>query len=136
MEGDDFHSSANKHKMTAGASLDDTERKNWLYKLVSVCTTCTKPMVISCSALKKSYREILSSRKNRTIFIHLSGAKEVLESRLNGRKKHFSNPILLLDQLNTPEPLSRGEYGFEINFNRETNLVVAEIIFRLNDWKI
>ena len=136
VEGDDFHSSASKHKMTAGASLDDADRKNWLYKLVSVCTTSTKPMVISCSALKKSYREILSSHKNRTIFIHLSGAKEVLESRLHKRKNHFFNPILLVDQLNTLEPLSTDECGFKINFNRGTNLVVAEIISRLNDWKI
>ena len=133
IEGDDFHSDSNRQKMSAGISLNDQDRLEWLYKLASIFNSCSSTTVVSCSALKRKYREILSAHSNQTTFIHLVDPFKVLERRLNARKKHFFNSVLLLDQIKLLEPLSLNEQGFKINFDQNSNLIVAEIISRLDD---
>ena len=62
IEGDEFHTSENRKKMGAGIPLNDEDRLGWLTKLGDLASNDEEPLIISCSALKRSYRELLGSK--------------------------------------------------------------------------
>ena len=133
LEGDDLHSVANKNKMRAGIPLIDKDRLPWLEGLREINNQSRKNLVLSCSALKRSYRDILTDHKNRTFFVHLHAPYHVIEERLSLRKEHFFNPQLLKDQFENLELLEEKEKGIQINVDQSIDLVVAEISRSLND---
>ncbi|MBI9056862.1 MAG: NADP-dependent phosphogluconate dehydrogenase [Labilibaculum sp.] len=105
-DGDDYHPQANIKKMSDGIPLNDEDRYDWLVTLNELAknqlqnNTC----VIVCSALKESYREILSRDiKNQVKWVHLAGSFEQIFERLNNRKNHFMSSDLLQSQFNTLE---------------------------------
>ncbi len=107
-EGDDYHSEANVVKMKAGIPLTDTDREPWLEALHGVIAGWVKADsngVMTCSALKESYRQTLVAGfpEDAVHFVLLEGSKTVLERRLERRKGHFMNPALLNSQLATLE---------------------------------
>ena len=132
-DGDDYHSEQNKLKMAKGIPLDDQDRMSWLNQLRDLLSHAQNPTILACSALKKSYREILCDHSHDTIFIHLSGSRQVLKDRLTARRDHFFNPSLLDDQLATLEPLDEDELGFSINIEQKWEKIIAEIETKLND---
>ena len=136
IEGDEFHTSENRKKMGAGIPLNDEDRLGWLTKLGDLASNDEEPLIISCSALKRSYRELLGSKGADLIFIHLHARREVIESRIESRKGHFFDPGLLSSQFDTLEPLQPDEQGFQVNVANSEHLVLAEIISRLDDWKL
>ncbi len=106
IEGDNFHPQANVDKMAAGTPLNDEDRLPWLLALHAVLAKAetTGGCVMACSALKASYRLILSrglSSKPHLLYLH--GSKELLLERLNDREGHFFPPELLDSQLETLE---------------------------------
>ena len=135
VEGDEFHTSENKKKMGSGIPLNDEDRMGWLSKLRDLTSTSEHPLIISCSALKKNYREFLGSKGGTPLFVHLHAPREVIERRLKDRKGHFFDPGLLTSQFETLEPLESGEQGFQVNVANPQHLVLAEIISRLDDWR-
>ena len=107
-EGDDYHSEANKEKMRAGVPLTDSDRAPWLDVLHSVLlgwADAGKSGVLTCSALKESYRRTLTDGlpKDSWHFVLLEAPKQVLADRLEHRTGHFMNPALLDSQLATLE---------------------------------
>ena len=135
VEGDEFHTSKNKKKMGAGIPLDDDDRMGWLKKLAQLAFERTHPLIISCSALKRIYRELLCSKGADLVFVHLHAPREVIEPRIKERTGHFFDPGLLSSQYETLEPLEGGEQGFQVNVVNPRHLILAEIISRLDDWK-
>ena len=135
VEGDEFHTSENKKKMGSGIPLNDEDRIGWLKILGDLANNSEHPLIISCSALKKSYRELLGSKGTDLFFVHLHAPREVIERRIKSRKGHFFDPGLLTSQLDTLEPLEPGEQGFQVNVVNPGQLVLAEIISRLDDWR-
>ena len=135
IEGDDYHSLENKKKMGLGLALDDKDRESWLASLQNCISKSHERIVLSCSALKRKYRKILSENPHNTIFIHLDVTKHTLEDRLNVRKDHFFNPSLLQDQLNTFEELDTSENGFSVNSDQNPEKIIADILSKLNDKK-
>ena len=133
VDGDDFHSEHNKQKMGNGISLNDQDRLSWLNQLRDMLSRVQKPTILACSALKKSYREILRDHSHDTILIHLTGSQKVLQERLATRKDHFFNPSLLYDQFITLEPLQCDEKGFSIKIEQNWEKIIAEIEMKLND---
>ena len=131
IEGDDFHSLSSKKKMAAGIPLNDEDREGWLCRLRDLFHDSNKPLIASCSSLKKSYRNLLNSKSSGLLFIHLHGSERVIAERLEGRSDHFFNPQLLASQFTTLETLQPDENGFEINIDQAPHLVVAQIISRL-----
>jgi carbohydrate kinase (thermoresistant glucokinase family) len=121
--------------MGSGIPLNDEDRMGWLSKLRDLASTSEHPLIISCSALKKNYREFLGSKGGTPLFVHLHAPREVIERRLKDRKGHFFDPGLLTSQFETLEPLESGEQGFQVNVANPEHLVLAEIICRLDDWK-
>lgn len=103
IEGDSRHPASNVEKMSSGVPLTDEDRWPWL-EILGDELAAEAEMVVSCSALKKSYRDLLRLRAGRPLtFIFLQGSRETLASRLTSRKGHFM-PLGLLDsQLSTLE---------------------------------
>lgn len=118
IEGDSFHPEANRAKMHAGIPLDDEDRVPWLEALAAEIARHEaqgQSVVLSCSSLKRTYRDILRSGAPRVRFLHVHGTREILTQRLTNRTGHFFPPKLLDSQLATLELLEPDEDGVVIN---------------------
>jgi gluconokinase len=117
-EGDDFHSAANVAKMHAGHPLTDADRAPWLRTVAAWIGDREQAGtggVVTCSALKRSYRDELRAGHPDVRFICLVGSHDLLLARLQGRVGHFMPPSLLDSQLATLEPLQPDEPGGEVD---------------------
>lgn len=116
-DGDDLHSEGNVARMAAGQPLDDADREPWLKKIAEEFTRARqKSLVVACSALKKSYRDIIRQADPTVRFVFLEGPRELLVARLAARSSgHFMPASLLQSQLDILEPLERDESGFALN---------------------
>lgn len=105
VEGDTLHPPANVEKMTRGIALDDSDRWPWLDEIGVVLRSGSGAgVVVSCSALKRSYREALRQAANGALeIVFLEGSAAVLEERLRQRSDHFMPAALLQSQLDTLE---------------------------------
>jgi carbohydrate kinase (thermoresistant glucokinase family) len=104
-EGDDLHPPANVAKMAAGEPLTDADREPWLEAVAGWIDdeiSSGRHGVITCSALKRSYRDLLS--RPQVLFVYLSVPRTELEQRMRNRKGHYMPASLLDSQLNTLEP--------------------------------
>ncbi|MGH7803499.1 MAG: gluconokinase [Candidatus Binatia bacterium] len=107
VEGDDFHSPANRTKLAHGIPLDDADRAPWLAALraeIERALGADENAVVTSSALKDAYRRKLVVDPERVKLVHLTGPKELLEERLRHRRGHFADPRILASQLATLEP--------------------------------
>ncbi|SSY70441.1 gluconokinase [Alysiella crassa] len=118
-EGDDFHTQANRDKMGAGIPLTDEDRAPWLANLrdwMSEQTRAGKPYsVVTCSALKKAYRDILRGADGEVYFIHLAPPVEVNRERMAARQGHYMKASMVDSQLAILEPLQADERGVVID---------------------
>jgi gluconokinase len=106
-EGDDYHSAANKAKMAAGVPLTDADRSPWLdtlHQLLAGWHAGGQSGILTCSALKESYREHLIAGLPDARFVWLDPPRSVLAERMAHRPGHFMPPALLDSQLATLEP--------------------------------
>lgn len=133
-DGDDLHPAANKAKMAAGIPLDDDDRKPWLEEIGRTFRTQAEhgaPAIIACSALKRSYRDLLRSHVPDVVFVHLNGDRSTLLERMAARDHEFM-PISLLDsQLNTLEPLGQDENHLLADITLNPAALVENISARL-----
>jgi len=112
VEGDDRHPPRNVDKMHAGIPLTDSDRAPWLASLhatVARTTERRENLVLACSALKRSYREILRGECRGVRFVYLKTSEAELSRRLSDRTGHFVGPALLQSQLATLEEPDRDE---------------------------
>jgi carbohydrate kinase (thermoresistant glucokinase family) len=134
-DADEFHPKSNVEKMSAGIPLTDADRWPWLDAIGAAVhdTPAEKGIVVSCSALKRVYRDrILKAAGRPVMFVHLDGPKAVLAERLKGRKGHFFPPSLLDSQLATLEPLAADEPAMRVSIELPVSKQVEEIIQRLH----
>ena len=102
VDGDDYHAPEHVSQMQAGVGLTDAERQAWLNDLHAVARRAMDRrdhVVVACSALKASYRDVLRGDLRPVRFVHLKAPRPVLESRLELRPRHFAGPALLHSQL-------------------------------------
>lgn len=110
-DGDDYHPKANIEKMSAGQALTDEDRWPWLELIGGWLAEHDRGGgVISCSALRRVYRDVLTKHAPRTVFLHLVGDHALILSRMEGRD-HFMPTSLLESQEATLEPLEADENG-------------------------
>ncbi|MFK4268167.1 gluconokinase [Streptomyces milbemycinicus] len=115
-EADDFHPPANIAKMSAGTPLDDDDRRPWLDAIGGWAHDHSAGGgVVSCSALKRAYRDRLRAAAPGIFFLHLTGGREQIAERLEARKGHFFKLGLLDSQLATLEPLQPDENGIAVD---------------------
>ncbi len=116
LDGDSLHPLANVEKMAAGIPLDDSDRQPWLEEIGRrFASAGDRPLVIACSALKRSYRDLIRAGAPDARFIHLHGNAELLGARMAARPGHFMPPSLLASQLQTLEPLQTDEAGIVLD---------------------
>ena len=130
-EGDDFHPASSIATMAAGNPLDDTLRAPWLAAIASwlaeraVRDECA---VVSCSALRRAYRDVLRDAGPGVWMVHLAGPYEVVAQRLAGRHGHFMPPELLASQYATLEPLAPDEPGITLDLTDTPTRIVDEVL--------
>jgi gluconokinase len=127
-EGDDFHPPENVAKMHAGIPLTDADRVPWLKELRKVVVQALAMdifSVLTCSALKATYRETLAAGDPRVTFVHLTGPRDLIEARLKNRRGHFLMPDLLDSQLAILEPPVNA-LGFSCE--KPPEAIVAELL--------
>ncbi|CAQ02545.1 gluconokinase, GntK/IdnK-type [Clavibacter sepedonicus] len=116
IDGDDLHPEANRRKMAEGHALDDDDRRPWLEEVGRALAGRPEGgPVVACSALKRSYRDILRAAAPDAVFVHLVGDHDLLAERLGGREGHFMPSSLLSSQLRTLEPLGDDEQGITLD---------------------
>jgi gluconokinase len=124
-EADDFHPRANVAKMAAGHPLDDADRAPWLDAIAGWITEHGgRGGVVSCSALKRRYRERLRTAAAQVFFLHLDGTPELIAGRLAARRRHFMPPALLRSQFDALEPLAADEPGVVVPVDGGTPQIV------------
>jgi gluconokinase len=128
IEGDDLHPPENVAKMAAGTPLSDADREPWLRRISQRIDHTEGHQVITCSALRRSYRDILRTADARVRFLHLTGSRDVLGSRLGARTEHFMPSSLLASQLETLEPLTPDEDGVSIDIHGTPTDIVARAL--------
>lgn len=131
LEGDSFHSAANVAKMAAGIPLTDDDRAGWLHTLqeqIRQATAQGRGLVLSCSALKRRYRDLLRAGNPALRFAHLSGPRSVIAERMAARVGHYMPPSLLDSQLRDLEPLQPDEAGVRLDLSQSPQQLVDAIL--------
>ena len=136
IEGDDLHPAANVEAMRAGRALTDADRGPWLRAIRDAMSSAGGPTVVTCSSLRRSYRDILRTAEGRVRFVHLVVPPEELQRRLAARTGHFMPATLLASQLATLEPLAADEDGVDVPVAGPPDAIVDEALRLLarSDW--
>jgi gluconokinase len=133
-DGDGFHPPGNVAKMSAGQPLTDDDRRPWLQAIADEIDRVSREgerLVVACSALKRSYRDILSHGRKDVRFVFLDGSYELIASRLAARKGHFMPPGLLASQFKTLEPPDTSEHPVTVSIDAPVETIVDDIIHQL-----
>lgn len=132
-DADDFHPQSNIDKMASGQALNDQDRYPWLVSLGK--SLGEWPMktgaIVACSALKETYRHILSSEaKTPIVWIHLFGSQALIQERVEARKDHFMNPNLVQSQF---DALEVPQYGLHINVDQRPKDIIKTIVANISN---
>jgi len=131
IEGDSLHPPANIAKMSQGVPLNDDDRGPWLKAIAARIDEARKagrPVVVTCSALKRSYREILEDGHDDVRFVYLRGAKGLIAERLAARTNHFMPPGLLDSQFAALQEPAEDEPSIVIAIDAAPNDIVRTIV--------
>ena len=133
-EGDALHPHANVEKMKAGHPLTDEDRTPWLDAIaawIDARLDAHENGVITSSALKRRYREVLNRRGRGVVFVFLSGTRETIAQRLAHRRDHFMPAALLDSQFHDLEPPASDEPALTLDVEAVADAIVQDIIDRL-----
>jgi gluconokinase len=136
LEGDSLHSAHNVERMAAGHALTDADRQDWLAAIaarIAAASGAGKFLVVSCSALKRSYRDILRQADPRLVFVYLNGDAALIRARLAQRHHHFMPPSLLESQFQTLEEPAPDEHAIECSIALRPEAIVASILPRVTE---
>lgn len=136
VEGDALHSEQNVARMAAGIPLTDADRHGWLQAVaeqLSHATAAASGVVVSCSALKRAYRDLLRAGAPDLRFVFLHGSPALLAERMASRSGHYMPPSLLQSQLQTLEPPGRDEAAIALDIAMPPAALVDEACRRLHD---
>jgi gluconokinase len=130
-DGDKCHPASNVAKMHAGHPLTDEDRWPWLEAIADeigrVCEA-NGHVVIACSALKRTYREVLLRGRDDVRFVFLDGSQSLIADRLAKRKGHFMPPGLLDSQFSTLEPPQADERPITVSIDAPVGTIVNNIV--------
>lgn len=131
IDADDFHPQANIDKMRAGTPLTDDDRVPWLDRMrgeLDRRAAADQPAVLSCSALKRKYRDVLRSSDARVEFVHLQASRELLVERLDDRTGHFFPEELVDSQLAALEIPDEDEGALLVSAAADANDIADQVI--------
>lgn len=133
-EADEFHPPENIAKMAAGVPLTDEDRTPWLAALrdwLSEQALAGRSTVVTCSALRRAYRDVLRTASGRVRFVHLGPAPDLIARRMAARTGHFMPVSLLPSQLATLEPLDEDEDGLTLTVDAPPDTVADHVVAAL-----
>lgn len=133
-EGDDFHPPANVAKMRAGQPLDDEDRWPWLRTIASWVgehEAAGKSAVVTCSALKRRYRDLLRDGHRSVWFAHVTADPELIRSRVEQRAGHYMPPSLLGSQLDALQDLEPDEPGAAVSGAESVRDIASQLLTAL-----
>jgi carbohydrate kinase (thermoresistant glucokinase family) len=133
IEGDSLHPPANIAKMSQGTPLDDDDRLPWLKAIaarIDSARQAHQPIIVTCSALKRSYRETLEDGHDDVGFVYLQGSKELIAQRLAARTNHFMPPGLLDSQFATLQEPAADEPSIDVAIDAAPDDIVNSIVER------
>jgi gluconokinase len=133
-DGDRFHPASNVAKMSAGHPLTDEDRWPWLQAIADEIDRVCKSgghVVIACSALKRTYRDVLVHRRDDVRIVYLKGTQLLIADRLARRKGHFMPPGLLESQFKTLEPPAADENPITVSIDAPVETIVEDIVRQL-----
>jgi gluconokinase len=133
-EGDKFHSPENVAKMAAGVPLDDEDRWPWLKAIgawIDDRVAAGSSAVVTCSALKRTYRDLLCDGRPEVRFCELDAVESVIAERVAARQGHYMPPSLVPSQLAALEPLAPDEPGVHVSTQRTPEQTIAEALSAL-----
>jgi gluconokinase len=130
IEGDAYHPPENVARMSAGIALTDDDRQTWLAAIATrlAAARAEAGLVVSCSALKRRYRDVLRAGTTDVQFVHLAGTRTLLEQRLAGRRGHFMPSSLLDSQLAILEPPAPDEHAWVCDVSEPADVIVARLV--------
>lgn len=134
-DGDAFHPPSNIAKMRAGHPLNDDDRRPWLQAIAAEIDRVGDAdgrVIIACSALKRSYRDILVHGRDDVRIIFLNGSRELIAERLKNRKGHFMPPELLDSQFKALEIPQADEPAIAVPIDAPVEAIVDAIVAKLN----
>ena len=135
-ECDDLHSAKNVEKMHSGTPLTDTDRLPWLHKIageIDGWLARHESGVLTCSALKRSYRDIIIDGRSDVTLVYLRGSYDLIHRRMAARHGHFM-PVALLDsQFATLQEPTPDEHPIIVDVGRRPAEVAAEIVHQLEE---
>ncbi len=129
-DADSFHPPANVAKMSAGIPLVDADRWPWLDAIVAWMNDradAGEPAVVTCSALKRGYRDRLRTSRADIRLVHLHGSKELLAARIAARQAHFMPPALLDSQFATLEMPTPDEHAYPVSVETKPDAIISEL---------
>ncbi len=133
-EGDELHPAANVEKMRGGLPLTDADRLPWLQKIAAEIDgwrVSGESGVLTCSALKRAYRDIIIGGRAEVVLVYLKGSHDLIRRRMAARSGHYM-PLGLLDsQFATLEEPTADEHPIEVNVGDQPAQIAAEIVSRL-----
>ena len=133
-EGDALHPQSNIDKMAAGHPLTDGDRLPWLETIaewVEARLDAGENGLITCSALKRSYRDLIDRRRSGVLFVYLAASREAVAARVAARRGHFMPPSLLDSQFSDLEEPGEDEPCRTFDTSRPPDLIAQEIIDEL-----
>lgn len=133
-DGDDLHTDQARAKMSAGEALDDEDRWPWLEALAAWTRERAErgeDTLLTCSALKRSYRDVLRRGGGGTFFVHLTGDHDLLAERMGARQRHFMPSSMLRSQLDTLEPLDGDERGMVVDVAASPEEIARQVVEEL-----
>jgi gluconokinase len=132
-EADDFHPPGNVAKMTAGEPLTDADRRPWLAAIgrwIDERAVAGTPGVVSCSGLRRGYRDQLRDGRPQVRLVFLEGSRELIASRLAARHGHFMRAEMLDSQFDALEPPQPDEHVIRVSIDATPEQIVEEIVRR------
>jgi gluconokinase len=134
LEGDKLHPPANVEKMKAGTPLDDNDRWPWLRAIADVVDNWRAEGVsgvVACSALKRSYRDMLVGSRPNVLLVYLQGSHDLIAARMAALHGHFMPTALLDSQFATLEEPTEAEHPIVVSIAPPPDAIVAAVIEKL-----
>lgn len=133
VEGDAYHPAENVERMASGIPLTDENRAGWLRALaarIGEAKEAGTGLVMTCSALKRSYRDVLRAQAPELQFVFLQGPRALIAERIASRRGHFMPASLLESQFTTLEEPSPDEHAWVCDIRQSPENIVATLVAR------
>ena len=137
VDGDSLHSAKNKEWMSSGYALSDEQRVPWLHEVGErLASGAESGVVLACSALKRSYRDLLREHAPRMLTVFARGDIDLIHARITARRHEYMPPSLLQTQFDDLEQLQDDEPGLTVEITKTPEQIVEQIVALITEGSV